>query len=213
MALRAKVEIVRQSGGESFVSEGKVVSSVRNFWSWAYSDFLTNTARSILAEYIVSLAMGIDKDTSREEWTAYDLCCEGIKIEVKASAYLQSWEQNDYTKPVFSIALARPWTAENGYNVEACRSADVYVFCLLKHKDQDTVNPLDLDQWEFYVLPTKTLNTERAQQATISLPSLLNLNPQIVSFTSLRETVFKAALRNRDEIASTGTSVMSSMVS
>jgi len=28
------------------------------------------------------------------------------------------------------------------------------VFCVLKHKDQATLNPLDLSQWDFYVLST-----------------------------------------------------------
>jgi hypothetical protein len=31
----------------------------------------------------------------------------------------------------------------------------VYVFCHLKHKDQHTIDPLKLEQWDFYVLLIK----------------------------------------------------------
>ena len=35
---------------------------------------------------------------------------------------------------------------------EAKRHSDVYVFALLAHLDQRTINPMDVSQWRFYVL-------------------------------------------------------------
>jgi hypothetical protein len=47
------------SGDESFTRHGQRVdgSSVRGFWSWAYSDLLNNTRRGVLAEYIAGMAL------------------------------------------------------------------------------------------------------------------------------------------------------------
>ena len=67
------------------------------------------------------------------------------------------------------------------------RHADLYVFCLHHHKEKETLNPLDLAQWTFYVLPTARLESiDRFKDAkTISLNSLLTLNPSKVSFNDL----------------------------
>ncbi len=63
-----------------------------DFWSWAYSDLLCNVNRSLFAEFLVGTALGVT-DTPRLEWDAVDLEYMGRKIEVKASAYVQSWQQ------------------------------------------------------------------------------------------------------------------------
>jgi hypothetical protein len=56
------------------------------FWRWAYSDFLSNAQRGVLAEYIVGTALNCLKE-KRLEWDAHDLVTEdGIKIEVKSAA-------------------------------------------------------------------------------------------------------------------------------
>ena len=65
------------------------------------------------------------------------------------------------------------------------------MFCLLAHKDKTTVNPLDLSQWEFYVLDTKVLNDKNPLQKKITLPSLLRLNPIKVDYIELSEKLNK----------------------
>ena len=86
----------RLTGEEEFHDAGKAMEfTVRDFWSWSTSDLLSNATRGILAEYIVGRALGAPLDV-RDEWGAYDLkTCDGIRIEVKSAAYLQSWFQND----------------------------------------------------------------------------------------------------------------------
>lgn len=146
---------------------------LQSFHQWAYSDVLTNTQRGILAEYIVAKALGIDS-TKRVEWEAFDLITkEGLKIEVKSSAYLQSWKQNGLSKISFGIQATKAWNpSTNEYSKEQKRQADVYVFCLLQHIELDTVNPLDVTQWTFYVLPTKVLNEKVPNQKSIGLSGL-----------------------------------------
>jgi hypothetical protein len=65
-----------------------------DFWRRSASDILSNATRGRLAEFLVATATGIDIKTVRDEWGAYDLLTpEGIKLEIKSAAYLQSWYQ------------------------------------------------------------------------------------------------------------------------
>jgi hypothetical protein len=148
-----------------------------------------------LAEFIVASALGIDLSIPREEWSAWDLTSpEGIQIEVKSAAYLQSWTQQNLSKIVFSIRPAQPWNSTTGgFTDKSQRSADVYIFCLLKHQDKETLNPLDLDQWEFYILSTAELNRHRHDNATISLQSLQKLTEGI-PFRHIRETLLSTKI-------------------
>lgn len=66
--------------------------TVNDFWSWAYSDILSNRNRSILAEFVVATALG-EFNNPRVEWDAVDLRYRDKKIEVKSAAYIQSWHQ------------------------------------------------------------------------------------------------------------------------
>ena len=131
-------------------------ATIGDYWQWAYSDIIGNTDRGALAEYIVAIALGTTAP-ARNCWAPYDLeTPTGIRVEVKSSAYLQSWFQKRPSSPGFGIRKTLAWDpATNEYDQEKRRHADVYVFCLLAHqKDKATLNPLDLAQWEFYVVAT-----------------------------------------------------------
>jgi hypothetical protein len=52
------------------------------------------------------------------------------------------------------------------------RHSDIYVFCHLKHKDQETIDPLKMEQWDFYVVATKEINDKLGKQGTLSLGTL-----------------------------------------
>ena len=167
------IEVTRKSGKECFQGmDGK--RTLQDFWAWAFSDLVSNTERGKLAEYIVATAMNCDEGTS-PTWGSFDLLSpEGIKIEVKASAYIQSWEQKGFSKIKFSIAETLYWDGVT-YANEKKRQADVYVFCVLKHKEQDTINPLDLEQWDFYPVSTAVLNETVKEQKTIGLARVAEL--------------------------------------
>jgi len=105
---------------------------------------------------------------------AYDLITRaGVKIEVKSSAYVQSWEQKSLSKISFGIKAARFWDDETNKRLKvAARSADVYVFCLLHHDKKLTCDALNLDHWEFYVVATEQLDRRTESQYSITLNSL-----------------------------------------
>lgn len=79
--------------------------------------------------------------------------------------------------------------ATNTTSETALRTADVYVFALHAHQDKRTADPLDVLQWEFFVLPAAVLNERCALQKTIGLGSLLKLGPTRVGFSELGETI------------------------
>jgi len=192
MVILEAIQSSKKTGQESFIFEGKETNhNVLSFWQWSNSDLLGNSLRGILAEYIVASAIGV-LQKPREEWEAYDLVSlEGLKIEIKSSSYLQSWEQNKFSKILFGIKPTVTWQNDDKKRAGLKRQADLYVFCVLSHKDKDTVNPLDLSQWDFYLLKTAILNEFSLTQKTITLPSLLKLKPLIVKYDGLKQAITK----------------------
>jgi len=169
----------------------------QEFWEWAYDDLLTNTTRGVLAEYIVAKALGIH-DTKRVEWDKYDLNIDGIGVEVKSAAYVQTWEQTRPSTIEFDIRPAKSWDERtNAYTASAQRSADVYVFCLLKGEDRKHIDPLDVAQWTFYVLSTSELNRKVQEQKTIRLGPLIALGPHQCAYDELKTAIHAAAAVNR----------------
>jgi len=79
----------------------------------------------------------------------------------------------------------------NKYSQEKMRQSDIYIFCVLSHKDKNTVNPLNLNQWDFYILETKILNEKVKTQKSITLSSLSKLNPIKVQYSHLKEEIDK----------------------
>ena len=190
-----EIEITKLSGDEIFQNGSKKLDfNLLSFWQWSSSDVVSNYTRGILAEYIVGKALGCIKDDDvRDEGRAYDLDTQaGVRIEVKSAAYVQSWQQSRLSKISFNVPKTLGWDREtNKFDKEKKRQADVYVFALLFHKDKKTVNPLDISQWEFFVLPTKVLDERERSQHSITLPSSKKLTDS-VSFFELGQAVEKA---------------------
>lgn len=68
-------------------------ATVTDFWRWAFSDLRTNALRGVLAEHLVASALGV-ADETRIEWDGHDVTTtDGVRVEVKSSAFLQSWPQ------------------------------------------------------------------------------------------------------------------------
>ena len=129
---------------------------------------------------------------------SYDLeTPEGVKVEVKSCAYLQSWHQKKLSSITFNVREALYSDSYMSmYSEVAKRHADVYVFCLLHHEDKQTVDPLNLNQWEFYILATKQLNEYTRSKRSINLKSLKGLT-QIVVYDKLYDEIKKNDMLNK----------------
>lgn len=187
-----------KTGEEAITYQGKVTGlCLRDFWSWAYSDLLDNTLRGSFSEFIVAAALGLDLTQERVNWEPWDLTWRGsqrdIHIEVKSASYLQTWAQKRPSPIQFSIRPTIRWSESNGYAGEQRRQSDVYVFCVFTETDRSKADPIKLESWEFYVLPTKVLDERCRGQKTISLGALLRLNPKIANFAELKAAVLRSA--------------------
>jgi hypothetical protein len=90
----------------------------------------------------------------------------------------------------FDIKPTLGWEAEtNTTGTERKRQADVYVVALLAHRDKITLDPLNIVQWQFYVLTAAILNTQLPLQKTISLTTLQRLGARQVPFENITEMI------------------------
>ncbi|MCC7118984.1 MAG: hypothetical protein IT310_10705 [Anaerolineales bacterium] len=187
------ITVSRKTGEENFRAKGILLGNkLFDFWQWANSDLSSNAIRGILAEYIVASELGLSANL-RREWDTYDLLTkDGVKLEIKSAAYLQTWAQVKFSKISFAIGPKKDQDANaKEYSREAKRHADIYIFCLLRHQEKSTLDPLDLDQWTFYILPTSILDAKNEKQKKITLSALLKLNPIQVSFGEISSAIKK----------------------
>lgn len=168
----------------------------QEFLAWAYHDLRANTLRGVLAEYIVAKALGTLKK-KRVEWDKYDLRVDDFGVEVKSAAYVQSWGTGP-SAISFDISPKIGWDASTDtYPASAERSAAVYVFCLLTETNPDHVDPLDVAQWTFYVLPKSALNHKVPLQKRIRLDPLIALGSHQCNYEGLNAAIHQAAEANR----------------
>ncbi|BDU78159.1 hypothetical protein [Mesoterricola sediminis] len=170
-------------GGDGAPSQ----ASVGGFWQWAFSNFADNTIRGILAEYLVGAALGCPMDVPRNPWADFDLLTpDGIKVEVKASGRVQSWDSRG-SAVVFSGLKGQAVTGDGAaYEGRRQFRADVYVFALQTATHPGDLRPLDLGQWAFWVIPRPVL--QELDQRSISLSRVERLGTP-ATYATLRETV------------------------
>ena len=169
--------------------------TVGEFWRWAMSDLLSNSNRGILAEYLVGKVLGGEALAQpRVEWDAYDLKYRGYFIEVKSSAYVQSWHKPGAPSSIlsFGVAPTHGWSAEtNEYTSDKMRQADLYVFAVFPADVKDpTRDVLDTTRWAFYVTTTRQLETViPVEQKRIGIKTIILVCGEAVSYHKLKERV------------------------
>ena len=134
---------------------------LEDYWRWSASTLMDNVGRGVLAEFIVATALSahIDDLGPRVEWEDYDLkpTIDGrrVTVEVKSSARVQSWCQDDYSALSFRVKATKKWDPEapKGERWKPPERADVYVFCALTATEIEShLDALDMRNWEFRVV-------------------------------------------------------------
>lgn len=177
----------RLTGQEVFTRGGRPGElAVLEFWQWACSELAGNTLRGVLAEFLVARALDACGGY-RAEWAPADLTTvAGMLVEVKSASYFQVWPQTRPSQIRFSIPPTHAWEAQTGaYEATARRQAHLYVFAILGRPGLETVDPLNLDDWEFLVLSSRKLTERLGGQKSISLRPLLQLEPERVGYDGL----------------------------
>ena len=177
------------TGNEEFTLHGSSVGiTIKDFWIWSYSDLLDNTQRGVIAEFLVYSSFKGNTPEIRINWLPFDVTSpSGRRIEVKSAAYLQSWTTDFPSQVQYDIAPKLAWDGHS-YASEAKRNCDIFVFCLYTALTRDK-SILDLDYWEFYVLPTSVLDNKIPTQKKISLSSLLKLEPVKTDYAGLGKVI------------------------
>ncbi|WAI01791.1 hypothetical protein [Methanogenium organophilum] len=129
-------------------------------------------------------------DTPRIEWDRCDLFYHGAGIEVKSSAYVQSWYQERPSKIQFDIAKKLRWDSTTNTYVpdDPCRCADCYVFCLFTGEEERHEDVLDTSLWKFYVLATDVIEEQFGEQKSVALSRIEEVC-EAVSYGDLKHMV------------------------
>ncbi len=166
--------------------------TVNDFWSYAARDLRSNVLRGVLAEWLVAKAVGATEP--RPEWDEFDVLTPArVPVEVKSSAYLQAWPQRDLSKISFSGLRSQKLGPENRYSGQRTFNAHVYVFCVQTAQSHDAYDPLDVSQWDFYVLPRSRV--ESIGQRSIGLARIKS-EAQSVGFDGLAAAIAQADAEN-----------------
>lgn len=194
------------TGDEAFSYAGASMNTtVKDFWAWAMSRLMADGPRGDLAEFIVSTALGVDTTIPKKGWGECDIIYDRhrrnekpLRIEVKCSTYLQAWERPSLSKPVFSIAKTA--SCDIGEFEDGCRyigrddsppqrRSELYIFCLFAATDRAAADPMELDQWAFYIVPTRLINEKLGDQRSISLPGIARLGIAKCGYTEIKAAV------------------------
>ena len=198
-ALRALTP-ARRTGEDAIHRSGEPLPlKVLDFWQWSVSDLLSNLTRGRLAEFLVAHALGINVRTGvRNEWDAFDLTTpNGVKVEVKSAAYLQSWHQKRLSNVGWRVGPTRGWEAStNVFSPEARWQADVYVLALFEQREKAGVDPLDVTRWRFFVVPVHLLR-DRSRKQVLTLRAVTALVGSGVDYDAVARMVEQAATIGR----------------
>ncbi len=185
---------------DQFTLSGKAQFSVLDFWRYRYAQLAGLHAE--IAEFIVARALGISKSENVNYWTAYDMSYQGHRIEVKESSYVHPWNKTRVSSVRnFSIAPSNNayWNKvfDPNANEKTARQSEIYVFCLNINQDPQDPQPLNLDLWEFYVVPTYKINqmaiaNNNPNQKTISLNVVRKLARKPCHYDALRGVIDQA---------------------
>ena len=186
----------KHTGNEVFENDGMFLDfNLLDFWQWYASDLLNHPIRGAIAEFVVAKALGIPTD-EKPGWKPYDLLYRSKRLEIKSCAVVSDSHGGKSSRIVFSIKKQLClWDedVEDGYCTKEelwehrCRHSAFYVFCFLKEEDGDKANPMMLDQWEFFILPTSVIDRELGDQQTIRIPTILSLGGVRCSWADLKE--------------------------
>lgn len=159
-------------------------TSLLDFWTWAFSDLCDDDLKGIFAEWIVLKLLSI-QGVRRISWANSDIITpEGVRIEIKATSYWQSWKLIDEmgalrptplhpipskTQIRFSGLKARDAVTTSIIPDPQLFKSHIYIFAFQHETDIERWNAMDLSQWEFYTLPVSTVSSLGWKSITLSM--------------------------------------------
>jgi hypothetical protein len=191
-----KLPVRKLTGNEQFKNVGEKNFSILEFWRYGFSSLNSNVLRGVLAEFIVENALKENNELdTRSPWGDYDVFYKGKKIEVKCCSYIQDWDQNKFSTIRWSGLKATDLYYSEAVNKksEVIRTksykSDIYILSVFKHQDHTTLDILDMNQWEFYVLTKDEIQLIARGGNSVSLSRLVKNGIKSVGFGELGDVI------------------------
>lgn len=141
-----------------------------DYWRFQFSNIWD--AQEEVAEFIVAKALGMSLPFNKNGWTPYDIDYNGKRVEIKATSYYHSWRGDGKVSQQRTFSIAEAQGQHNEAKEVPERMNDVYVFCLNIGDTKESSDPFEMSHWEFYVVPTSTINRLCGHNKTISIGRL-----------------------------------------
>jgi len=178
-------------GKEKFQFDGQELDyNFIDFWRFHYSNIYDIQGR--IAEFVVSKALDIHEPQNDQYWTLWDLTYKGVRIEVKETSYYHSFNKEEKVSLRRSFGIPKAhgsYDPEVSGNTEFCRQNDLYIFCLNTGYTKEESYPLNLNNWEFYLVPTKVINRECGDNKTISLQRIRKMGFAPQKYSEIKSAV------------------------
>lgn len=126
---------------------------------------VANHFRGHLVEAIVASALEPTWKWVAFDWASWDFEREdGLRVEVKQSAALQSWHNESRSKATlrFDIRERSGYWHEGQWHSERRRPADFYIFAAHQVLDLLEVDHREPGQWTFYVMAASSLPPQQS---------------------------------------------------
>jgi hypothetical protein len=134
---------------------------------------VVNYLRSMLVEAMIDVALAPDWEWVSGDWAGWDFQKDGVKLEVKQSAALQTWTTKAPSRGTFDIARRTGHWIGNEWNKGLRRYGDIYIFARHPVSDRQGADHRNPHQWRFYVVSETSLVL--ANQKTITLSAVERL--------------------------------------
>ena len=178
------------SGHEPFTLDGQPMGcTMKDFWQFQFSNIWD--MQEEVAEFIVAKALGLDVPHNKNGWTLWDIMYKGKRIEVKETAYYHSWRTDGKVSQVRTFGIDKAYTRYKDPTSEFKRQNDIYVFCLNTGVTKEESNPMVLNNWRFWVVPTETINGLCGDQKRFSLGRLkkISAQPKGIGYADLKAAI------------------------
>lgn len=176
--------MIGMNGKEKFIyGKEEMPFDLQDFWKYKYSSVYN--LQEYIAEYLVEKALEMEYSYNADSWTLFDILYRNTRIEIKQTSYYHPWNEGGKisNQRTFGITMANS-NRENINSEENKfeRQNDIYVFCLNNGKTKETANPMNLENWRFYIVPTKVINEECGKNKSISLNKVRKIGVEVGFF-------------------------------
>lgn len=126
----------------------------------------------------------------------WDIDYKGKRVEVKETGYYYSWQKDGKISEQRSFGITKAYSKYKDTSSAFERQNDVYVFCLNTGRTKEESNPLEMDHWRFWVVPTSVINRECGDNKTLGLNRLRRIvgNDDGLRYEELKDAIDKALM-------------------